>query len=157
MKTATIQEIKEALEKQPPGKLLDLCLKVIKSKKENKEFVSYLLFEAGDETSYIENVKLEIDDQFAALPLATLYLTKKAVRKILRSIAKYARHIGNKQAETEMRIHFCRRLLHSGLPLNKSAALGNLYLLQVKKVNELINSLHEDLRFDYTRELEALT
>ena len=49
MKTASIQELKQELQATSQTKLLDLCLRLAKFKKENKELLTYLLFEAHDE------------------------------------------------------------------------------------------------------------
>ena len=51
MKTASLKEIKTELENVSPALLLELCLKVTKFKKENKELLTYLLFEEHDEKS----------------------------------------------------------------------------------------------------------
>ena len=157
MKTASVQQIREELEQLPPGKVLELCLKVIKFKKDSKELASYLLFDAQDEAGYIENIRTETDEQFAELPHSTLYLTKKSLRKILRSLSKYARHMNSVQAETEIRLHFCNKLQESGIPLHKSPALEKMYQQQLKKIKELIDKLHEDLRYDYNKKFVVLS
>jgi hypothetical protein len=157
MKTASVQQIRQELEQLPPGKVLELCVKVIKFKKDSKELASYLLFDAHDEAGYIENIKAETADQFAELPHSTLYLTKKSLRKILRNLSKYARHMNAAQAEAEIRLHFCNKLLESGIPLHKSPALVKMYQQQLKKIRELIDSLHEDLRYDFTIKLNSLS
>ena len=157
MKSASIQQIKEELEQLSPAKVLDLFLKVIKYKKESKELVSYLLFDAHDEAGYTESIKAETDEQFSLLPHATLHLTKKSLRKILRTLTKYARHINSRQAEVEIRLHFCKKLQASGIPLHKSVALEKIYRQQLKKIGELLNGMHEDLKYDYSKELTILS
>src|SRR3712207_8494859 len=47
----------------PPKKVTELCLRLAKYRKENKELLSYLLFEAHNEQGYIESVKKEINDR----------------------------------------------------------------------------------------------
>lgn len=81
MKTATISELKQELQTLAPGRLLELCLRLTKYKKENKELLTYLLFEANDEAGYISSVKATIDEDFGELPKANLYLSKKAFVK----------------------------------------------------------------------------
>src|SRR5215210_4391558 len=110
MKAATIQELKQELTDLPPKQLLDLCLRLAKYKKENKELLTYILFEAHDETAYIESVKKEIDEGFKELPKANAHLNKKSLRRILRFINKYSKYTGSKQGTAEMLIHFCRKL-----------------------------------------------
>ena len=134
---------------------MDLCLRLARYKKENKELLTYLLFKSHDEKGYIESVKDEIDEAFEELPKSNMHLTKKSLRKILRSLAKYGRHAGSPQSQIEMLLHFCSKLKHSGIPIQKSPAMENLYFQQIKKIKKLLDSIHEDLRFDYTKQLNS--
>jgi phosphoenolpyruvate carboxylase len=156
MKAASIAEIKQELITLPSKKVLELCLRLAKYKKENKELLSYLLFNAHDEHAFVENVKNEIDEQFTELPKANVYLTKKSLRKILKGIGKYSRHTGTGESAIEMLIHFCTKVKTSGIPLYRNQALSNLYNQQLKKINKLMESIHEDLHFDYKKKLEQL-
>jgi hypothetical protein len=156
MKAASINELKQELTTLPPKKVLELCLRLARYKKENKELLTYLLFEAHNEQGFVENIKKEIDEQFADLPKATWYLTKKSLRKMLRSIARYSKHTGSKESEVEMLIHFCANLKTSGIPFRKNKSLSNLYIQQLKKLNGLVKLVHEDLHFDYRKQLEQL-
>ena len=156
MKTATIQEIKQELHEQPPGKIKELCLRLARFKKENKELLTYLLFEAHDESGYVQSVKLEIDEEFEKLPHSNLHLTKKSIRKVLKSINKYGRYTGTPLPLVEMLIHFCTRIRESGIPFHKSPALEKLYDQQIRKINKVLDSLHEDLRYDYQKKVEEL-
>ena len=56
MKPVTIKKIKDELHYKSSLELIELCLKLSKFKKENKELLSYLLFDAEDEVTYIYNV-----------------------------------------------------------------------------------------------------
>ncbi len=156
MKAATINDLKKELLAIPPAQVMELCLRLARYKKENKELISYLLFEAHDEHGYVENVKREMDEDFKSLPNTTPYHTKKSLRKVLRYIAKYSRHTASKQAETEMLLYFCKKINASSIKLHKSSALQNLYNQQVKKINTLVNTLHDDLAYDYRKQLEEI-
>ena len=156
MKAASIQEIKQELKTQSPSELVEFCLRLAKFKKDNKELLTYLLFEASDETTYIENVKKEIDGEFAELPKPNLYLTKKSLRKVLRNTAKQIRYTGSPQTEVELLTYFCRKIKSSGIPIKDSPVLTNLYRQQLKKINAVIATMHEDLQYDYLRALKGL-
>lgn len=156
MKAASLSEIKQELITLPAKKVIELCLRLAKSRKENKELLSYLLFDAHNEQGYAESIKKEINDQFWNLPRGNMYIIKKGLRKILRSIAKYNKHIASKEAEVEILIHFCKNLNESGIPFRASKALSNLYEQQFKKLNVLVEEVHEDLRFDYRKQLEQM-
>ena len=157
MKAASISDIKQELTNLQPAKLLELCLRLAKYKKDNKELLNYLLFEANDEQTYISNVKMEIEEAFAEINQSNLYFAKKSLRKILRNTAKHIRYTASKQAEVELLLYFCQTLKHSGIPLKNSTVLNNLYQFQLKKVAKVIATLHEDLQYDYLKELNQLT
>ena len=156
MKAATIQEIKQELTNLSPSRLAELCLRLAKFKKDNKELLTYLLFESSDLSEYIGNVKKEIDLEFKELPKPNLYLTKKSLRKILRLTTKQIRYTGSPQAEVELLTHFCSRVKESGIPIHQSPVLTNLYQQQLRKINAVIDTMHEDLQYDYLKEVKKL-
>ena len=86
MKAVTVKVLKTELNNRSQSELLEICLRLSKFKKENKELLTYLLFESSYEEGYIETVKLEIDEQFELINTNTYYFIKKSVRKILRII-----------------------------------------------------------------------
>lgn len=102
MKAATIHELKQELVSLSPKELVELCLRLGRFKKENKELLTYLLYEAHDEQGYISSVKKEIDEQFAGINVSHLYFVKKSLRKILRTIGKHIRYTGSKQAKASL-------------------------------------------------------
>ena len=61
MKPATVKQLKDELKYLSNDELVNLCLRLSRFKKENKELLSYLLFEANNESGYIEGIKQEID------------------------------------------------------------------------------------------------
>lgn len=155
-RAATVHEIKQQLLQEPPMKLVEICLRLAKFKKENKELLTYLLFEADDEPAYIENIKKDVKQLFSAVNTTSLYFAKKTIRKILRIVNKHIRYIGNPQAETELLLFFCSVLKESGLQIEQNTALKNLYNGQLKKIGQAINKLHEDLQYDYSRKLDRI-
>jgi hypothetical protein len=156
MKSASVNEIKKALEVLTPKELRDLCVRLIKYKKENKELIGFLLFDADNLTVYMNEVKKEMDVQFEEINKTNLYFAKKSIRKILRITNKYIKYSGSKQVETELLIHFCKRLRKSGIEINKSQMILNIYLRQTFKIKKTMNSLHEDLRYDYEEDVRIL-
>jgi len=157
MKAASISEIKIELNNLPAPQLAALCLQLAKYKKDNKELLSYLLFEETDLAAYIESVKKEMDAQFAEINISHLYFAKKSLRKILRITGKHIRYTGSKQAEAELLIYFCQRLKNSGIRFETSTVLMNLYQGQLKKINAAIAGFHEDLQYDYLKQIKKLS
>lgn len=81
MKSATVHELKKELTALDPKELAELCLRLAKFKKENKELLTFLIYEAHDLSSFILELKKEIEAQFAEMNRANLYLTKKKLKK----------------------------------------------------------------------------
>lgn len=158
METAGLSELKKELKELPATKLAELCLVIAKYKKDNKELLGYLLFDAHDKPAFVAKVKNEIDAHFSELKGQTnLYHAKKSLRKILRQITKYCRYLADKAQAAELHIYFCKKLKASGIPYKRSTLIVNLYEQQLKKINALISALHEDLQNDYLTELEFIS
>ncbi len=156
MKAATINELKQELLNTPPAKVTELCLRLARFKKENKELLTYLLFEAHDTVVYIESIKTEMDEQFEGINKSNAYFVKKTLRKILRTANKYIRYSGLAAVEIELLIYFCNKLNNLDTSLKSNAVIFNIYQFQLKKINTTIATLHEDLQYDYLREVEKL-
>lgn len=156
IESASISDIKKELQLLEPKQLAELCLQLAKYKKDNKEYLSYLLFHSHDKNTAVALVKEEIDILFTEINHINLYVVKKSLRKILRFTNKHIKYIGSKEQEIELLIYFCKKIRLSRIPINKSTVLQNLYNAQVKKINGIVLKLHEDLQYDYLNELEAL-
>lgn len=156
MKAATVHEIKQELQNCKPHETVELCLRLSRFKKENKELLTYLLFEAHDEEGFVTSVKNEIDELFSEINQSQLYFAKKSLRKIVRVINKYSRYSGIKETDLAIRIHFCTLLKESAIPISQNAVINNLYLSQLKKINAVLATLHEDLQYDYRRQVNEL-
>jgi hypothetical protein len=156
METAALSEIKNELKTLSPIQLQELCLRLAKYKKENKEFLNYLLFEAVNEQTFIQNVKFEIDEQFKQLNRHSFYLAKKTLRKVLKTTDKYIKFSGLKETEIELLIYFCQKMKNSGLNLRSSRVVLNMYQRRVERIRKVLSMLHEDLQFDYEEAVENL-
>ena len=156
MKTASLKEIKTELEKVPPDVLLELCLKLTKFKKENKELLTYLLFEEGNETSYVSSVKEMLDEIFTTVNKTQLYFAKKTIRKIVRIANKYIKYSNCSNTVPDLLIHICEKINEININLTKNTALHNIYLSQVKKIKKSIENLHNEEKYDYLKLIETL-
>jgi len=156
MKAATLNELKKELTGLPTKELVEICLRLAKYKKESKELLSYLIFESENEANYIAAIKADIDEQFELLNTSNLYVAKKGLQKIVRSISKYMKYSGIKQTEIEVLIYFCQMLKDSGIRISYSPVIENMYNRQLAKIEKALGSLHEDLQFDYQQEVETL-
>ena len=156
MQIESIVTIKKELKHLSKDELLDICLKMGKFKKENKAFLTYLLFQSDDENSYIENVKSTLDEMFESINSNSYFFMKKTIRKILRQIKIYSKYSSEKSTEVELMIYYCEELNKLKPSIHKNTTLSNLYERQVLSLQKKISVLHEDLQFDYTHKLEIL-
>lgn len=156
MKAATVRELKTELKLRSPEDLVELCLRLSKFKKENKELLTYLLYEAADEEGYIISVKREMETQFGEINTKSYYFIKKGVRKILRTVKKYIRYSKKKETEVELLLHFCLQLKKMSPSINRSQVLKNLYQRELASIEKKLSALHEDLQYDYQLEVNAL-
>ncbi len=156
MKSASLAEIKKELSYLSHLQLLEICLRLSKFKKVNKDLINYLLFEAHDEAEYIKKVKEIIELRFEEMPFSSLFFTTKYIRKTLRIVKLYIQFSSNKQTEIELMLFFCAQLKISVQQWRKYVAIANLYERQLDKISKDLSKLHEDLQYDYTKELEKL-
>ena len=156
MKSASSKEISTELKLSTHKELIELCLRLARFKKENKELLTYLLFESDNETSYINSIKQEIDVQFDAINKSSYYFIKKSVRKILRSINKYNRYTNHKETEVELLLYFCKKLKELKPSIEGDLMLKNIFDNQLTKATKITKNLHEDLQRDYGIEINIL-
>lgn len=156
MKTASVKEIKQEIENISPSALVELTMKLVKFKKEIKELSTYLLFEAHDEASYVAGIKESLHLMFTDVNVKSLYITKKNLRKILRVANRYIKYSSDPLTEIEVLIYICREIRDLDVEMTRSTALLNLYNGIIKKLEKNIHSLHEDLQYDYLREVSVL-
>lgn len=156
MKASTIKQLKDELSHKTAQELKELCLQLARFKVENKELLTYLLFEAHDEDQYIINCKIFIDVQFDEIDTKNAYYVRKKIRKILTSTKKLIRFSKKKDTEAEILLHFCKKLKNYNPYFKRSNRLQNIFQTQLRMASNAILKLHEDLQFDYQQELDNL-
>lgn len=156
MKAASANEIKQQLKDLEKKELMELCLRLSRYKKENKELLTFLLFEADDLPQYINNVKEELDEIFSDVNTTSVFFAKKTIRKALRTANRYIRYAGDKSVEAEVLLHFCTNFRNLKLDWQRSTLLSKIYYNQVKKAGAAIDTMHEDLQYDYRRSYDRL-
>ncbi|WP_047545723.1 hypothetical protein [Psychroserpens sp. Hel_I_66] len=156
MKAVSVVTIRKELKHKTNQELAELCLRLSRFKKENKELLTYLLFEADSEAGYIETVKAEIDEQFELINTNSFFYIKKSVRKILRNTKKYIRYSLNKETEVELLLYFCKKLKNMKPSINRNTTLTNLYDRNIEAITKKVLNLHEDLQYDYNMQLEEI-
>lgn len=157
MKAESVITIRKELKHRSHDEIMQLCLRLARFKKENKELLTYLLFETHDENGYITGIKAEIDEQFENINRDSYFYIKKSVRKILRNIKKHARYSLKKETEVELLLYFCEKLIEFKPSIKRNVTLTNLLNRQLVSAKKIIGSLHEDLQYDYNQKLNELT
>jgi hypothetical protein len=66
METSSLAVLKKEVQTLSHPALVDLLIRLGKYKKENKELLHYLLFEAHDEQAYIDVIKAEVEPFISA-------------------------------------------------------------------------------------------
>jgi len=155
MQIQGIPAIRKELDHISHADLKEICLRLARFKKDNKELLSYLLFDAHDEADYVERVKEDMDDQFEEINRLNYYYIKKSVRKILRNLKKYARYSGVKETEVKLLMHFLVRLKELSPRYTGNPVLVGIYDRHYDLLVKAISALHEDLQFDYRDDLET--
>jgi len=156
MVTATVKQLKEELNEKSPKELVQICLKLSVFKKENKELLTYLLYESHNEESYREGIKKEVEQSFEEINKASYFYIKKSCRKILRSVKKYIRYSKNKETEVELLLHFCQQLKALRPPIKRNRVLQNMFDKQIEMCGKALIKLEEDLQYDYQIEIDKI-
>lgn len=156
MQTASVKEIKNTLSDLKKDELIALCLRLSKFKKENKELITYVLFEEHDEEGYLQSVKNKIDEEFNNINTSNLYFVKKNIRRIIRVVNKYIRYSGKAVVEIDLLIYLCKSINEKQIALEKSQVLKNMYQSLLKRVNKSMDTLHEDLQYEFKQELAII-
>ena len=156
MKAASIRDIKNELSSHTNQELQELCLRLGRFKKENKELLTYLLFDSFDEDSYVASIKNYMDESFETINTASFFYIRKSVRKILRNIKKFIRYSPKKETEVELLLYFCEKLRDFKPSIKRSSQLRNLYNRQLVLAKKVLQDLHEDLQFEFEEKLEDL-
>ncbi|MDA8886818.1 hypothetical protein OAD66_08780 [Bacteroidia bacterium] len=156
MKAVSITRIKKEVQHLTQEELAEILLRVGKYKVENKELLTYLLFEEHDEDSFIATIKEEMDDQFELINTTSYHFIKKSVRKILRGVKKHVRYSKKIETEAALTLHFCRKLKQMEPSYRYNTVLTNMFDRQLGLVEKTIAKLHEDLQYDYKLEMDEL-
>ncbi|WP_051189599.1 hypothetical protein [Daejeonella oryzae] len=155
MKPEKLTDIKKELSHKSVQELTDLCLRLAKYKKENKELLNYLLYDASEPLQYSEKVKTFLNEDFKNLQ-HHYYYSSKSLRKILRLMNRYIKYTASKQVEIELLLWFCNSFIKYADTRTSHKPLQALFIRQLDKIKLIIPKLHEDLQFDYVQEFEEM-
>jgi hypothetical protein len=156
MRSASVKEIRDELAALPHRELVGLLQRLARFKQENKELLTYLLFESKDLDGYLAAVRQEMLEAMLDIRPRQAWLAKKTIRKTLRIAVKHVRLSASRQAEADLLLHFLRLVVDSGIDLSANPVVLNLCHAQARKARSAIEALHEDLQFEYRMDSERL-
>lgn len=155
MKPESLAEIKKEIKSINPQELVEICFKLAKFKKENKEFLHYLLYESGNPLNYAEKVKSALQPGFESLHQSS-YLKMKELRKHLRTITKHIRYTSSIEVEITLLTWFASMMVNYADVRLSNKALFVLFTRQIEKIHKSFTKLHEDLQLDYSASYNTL-
>lgn len=156
MKAASIAQIRSELKELSQPELAEVILKLARFKKDNKELLSYVLFDSYNENQYIQAVKSEVDKEFSELNLGHVYYAKKGVRKIQRNLKKAIRYSGKVTTEIELSIYFGMHLNQLVHRFRNNLVLEGILIRQINAIEKKLGQLHPDEQLDYQEEIDFL-
>lgn len=156
MKTASIKQIQEELKLLESKELHNIIIKLARFKKDNKELLTYLLFEAGDEAGYVNYIKESIDEEFDKINFDSFFYIKKSLRRILKQTKLNIKYSPIKETEVSLLLYFCQKCFDIKPDIHENIPTLNIVHRELNSLHFKIKSLHPDLQLDYLKLLEAL-
>lgn len=156
MKSASLAQVRKEVRNLSNEEVIELVEKLAKYKRDNKEFLSYLLFDSDDEDDYVERIKQDVSEAFAATNTRGFYLAKKSIRRALRIASKYIKYSDKPETELDVLLHFCEEMKALDLNFKRSKVMLNLYQRQLVKIQDAYSVLHEDLQFEFQERLKGV-
>lgn len=156
MRAASVKEIKDEVAALPHKELVVLLQRLARFKKENKELLTFLLFESQDMEGYLTSVRQEMLEGMLDIRPRQSWLAKKTIRKTLRIAMKHIRLSASRQAEADLLLYFLKLVIESGIDLPANPVVLNLCQNQLRKAKAAIETLHDDLQYEYRIESERI-
>lgn len=151
----SLKVIKSELQRAGHPELLEMCLTLAKFRKENKEFIDFLLFGRQNISVYTEKLKAHIASGLDIAPRNDAQRLK-SIRKLHRELKKRLKFINDNLTEIELLIWFCGKLTEISKSSHFNGAMGNLVKREYKSIIMKIEKLPDDLAFDMHHEAKQL-
>lgn len=156
MKAATLKDLKSALNHLGTNELHQIIQRLARLRQENKELLSYLLFEVKNESQYIAGIKSFIDEEFEIVNPLHPYLAKKTIRKILKRIKRLSKFSESNQTEVEVLLYFIEKGKTLKPHILNSTAVKNIFAAQQLLITKAIANMHPDLQYDYKKRINDI-
>lgn len=156
MKFPSLAQLKKELKLLNEQELQELIVDLSKFSRDNKAYLFFKLNEVQQPNLFVEMVQEELENEFLNSRSDHYYYAKKSAQKIRRKMNKLLKLSKDKSQQVDVILYFCERLKEEGFLRHNSTVLDNLYQVQLRKAQKLVDGLHEDLQYDYRLQLEEL-
>ncbi len=156
MQLPSLSEIKRELKNLNSEELTGIILELSKFTRDNKAFLYFKLFERDNPRLFMEMVQEELELEFQKANTRLYYLAKKSAQAIRRKLNKNLKLTKDKETHIELISYFCQQLKAYGYLDFRHPVIDNLYNVQIGKIEKLVNTLHEDLQYDYQQKIQEL-
>ena len=156
MKAESIIKIRKTLESSDRITLQKLCLCLAKFKIENKELLTYLLYESSEEEEYVKKIKCLINKMFCEINTDSYFYIKKSVRKIRKKIGRFSKYSNQPETEIELLIYFCNKMINIKPSIFNNKTLTNILIRTIDSSKKKNFKLHEDLQYEYNIKIQKL-
>ncbi|MCH7400409.1 hypothetical protein ACFOUP_07965 [Belliella kenyensis] len=156
MKIPSLVQIKKELSYLNDQELTNLIIDLSKFSRDNKSYLFFKLFERDNPRLFVEMVQEELELDFSKSNSNNFHAAKKAAQALRRKLNKHLKLKNDTTVQIELIVFFCKNLKAYGYLRHGHPVIQNLYDAQLRKIQNLISKLHEDLQYDYEAVLEEL-
>lgn len=152
----SLKTIRDELSLLTNKELISIVSALIKFRKDNKELVTYMLFDSKDETVYVKTVIEETNTAMESVNRFNAKQQIKHIRKVLRNVKKAIKISGNHETAITLLLHFCSIMKEKNLPIYRFKGINLIWERCISQIETEMLKIHEDLRYDYGEELKRL-
>ncbi|TVR38558.1 MAG: hypothetical protein EA392_08775 [Cryomorphaceae bacterium] len=156
MNSSSLPQLRKIWKDLSAEELHQLLDRLGRFSRDNKELLHYLLVFGNNEDAYISAICHQLDEGFEGLNRQNITWTRKGLRRLVRMLNRYVRYSGKTDTEIVLRTEFCNRMLVHGIPLEKSAVVGNMFNRELDRISRALSKLHPDQQLDYDGWVQTL-
>ncbi len=151
-----LKTIRDELSILSHKELVSIVTSMVKFRKENKELITYLLFDSKDEAGFVRSTIAEIDEAMSSINRFNAKQQIKHICKVLRLIRKAIKISGKHDTAVQLLLHFCKIFKEKNIPIYRFKGLNLIWDRCLSQIETELTKVHEDLRYDYNYELSQL-
>ena len=156
MSSISIKDIKNELKYKSDSELIEICLKLAKASKSNKEILDYELNFSNNEAEFVNRSKLEIDSLLINIDSHFNSNILKILRKTLKRVSFLIKISKREETAVELLIHLAMEIQETKILKSNHVSIGQFYFKLEEKIDKVIMKLHPDLQYDYQEKIDTL-